>query len=102
TAAPASFPADRGGRSVAPMQAGAAQPAPAPALGGSSPSEPAQVAGQPAAEQTIAEPVPTTVKQAAKKPQRKTVRHNDGWGANPWRTRQSADSRGLGSFFNYR
>jgi hypothetical protein len=106
-AATASLPAERGGRSVAHLQAGAAQPAPTPALGESSPGEPAQVAGQPASEPPIAEPAPPAVKPAAKKPQRKTVRHNNptnsGWGfANPWRTRQSADSRGLGSFFNYR
>jgi hypothetical protein len=105
-AATASLPAERGGRSVAPMQAGAAQPGPALG-GGSSPSEPAEVAGQPASEQPITEPAPPAVKQVAKKPQRKTVRHNEpsnsGWGfANPWRTRHSADSRGLGSFFNYR
>jgi hypothetical protein len=114
-AAPASVPAERGGRSVAPMQASTAQPAPAARAADSGSSaapapalEPAQVVEQPAAEQPSAEPAPAPVKHATKKSPRKTVRRNDpangGWPfSGGWRTRQSADSRfGQGSFFNYR
>jgi hypothetical protein len=113
-AAPASPPADAGGRSFAPMQASASQAAPAALAAGAGPSaapanpiEPAQVAGQPVPEQPSTEAAPTGVKQAVKKSRRKTARRHSkdpAWGfGNPWNARQSTYSRyGQGSWSTYR
>jgi len=110
-AAPASAaPIEVGGRSVAPMQPSAPQQAPAAASANAATSPAAVTAPEPAplAEQPTTEPAPVAVKHVAAKRHRRTVRHyepnNSGWGyGNPWRTRQSADSRyGQGSYFNYR
>jgi hypothetical protein len=101
-AAPASPPADVGGRSLAPMQASASPAAPAALAPGAAPAdpiEPAQIAGQPGSEQPATEAAPTNVKQAAgKKSHRRTARHGDrtnsAWGfGNAWRGRQSAQWR---------
>lgn len=109
--ASASGPADAGGRSIAPMSA-ASQGAPAPrataaepSTAPANPSEPAQIAAQPAAEQPSAEAAPPPAKQAAvKKPHRRTVRpepYNPF--ANPWRGREPAHTRyGQGSWYTYR
>jgi hypothetical protein len=102
----ASPPVDIGGRSVAPMTAAtpAAKPASAtlPAATPAAPAEPGEVAGAPATEPPAAETPP--VKQAVKKPHRKTVRHPEQSNpfANPWRGRESYPRYGQGSWYNYR
>lgn len=110
-AMPASGPAAVGGRSVAPMSASAAPGVPAarstgaePSAAPANPSEPAEIAGQPAAEQPIA-PAPTIAKRVVvKKPHRRVARPEP---YNPfagqWRGRESAQARyGQGSWYSYR
>jgi hypothetical protein len=99
----ASPPADIGGRSLAPMTAATPAAKPASATVPAAPAEPAAVAEAPAPEPPAAETPP--VKQAVKKPHRRTVRRPEQTNpfANPGYGRETSYSRyGQGSWYSYR
>jgi hypothetical protein len=101
--AAASPPVDIGGRSVAPMTAATPAAKPASATLPAAPAEPGAVAEAPAPEPPAAETPP--VKQAVKKPHRKTVRHPEQTNpfGGPWHGRETSYSRyGQGSWYSYR
>ena len=99
----ASPPADIGGRSLAPMTAATPAAKPASATVPAAPAEPTAVAEAPAPEPPAAETPP--VKQAVKKPHRRTVRRPEQTNpfANPGYGRETSYSRyGQGSWYSYR